>query len=237
MLEESRFFNDGDYALDIHFDDPDYYNFFKESIRLGREVILDNSLYERRITGIEFSEEKYIEYILDLKPTYYIIPDGYNSSELNIKLFNNWIKKYNLYLMGYKKIAVIHGSDYNDYVKCYQYFDKHLAVDDIISFSGGDIGIKRDQAIRQMYIDGIINLERKHHILGLVYPSEIDQYYLPFINSIDTSLPIICTYENKKIDECKEKPKSVITKIFDEDINMDLSLLFYNIKEFRKGNK
>jgi len=235
LLDVSRFFNHYDYALDIHFDDEKYYNFFKESIELGRTVILDNSLYERRITNISFDEEKYAKYIKDLNPTYYIIPDAYESSEKNIMLFENWMKKFNIDIIGNSKIVVIHGRDYSDYVKCYKYFDTHIRDEDIIAFSGGDSNIDREKVIRRMYLEGHINLKRKHHLLGLVHPKELESYkHFSFITSVDTSLPIICAVENHKIDEITEKPKTVITKIFNEDVKLDFRLLYYNIYKLRE---
>jgi len=237
LLKESRFFNDLDYALDIHFDDEEYYDFFKKSIELGRTVILDNSLYERRITGIPFDEKAYIKYIKDIKPTYYIVPDAYESAKDNIDLFNSWMKNHNLELISNKKIVVVHGKDYQDYVRCYKYFDDHIKDNDWISFSGGDSNIDRESVIKRMYLDGHINLKRKHHLLGLVHPKELESYrYLSFINSIDTSLPVVCTVENNKIDEIREKPKTVITKIFDDDIKIDFSLLYYNVYKLRRVN-
>ena len=235
LLHVSRFFNDYDYALDIHFDDAEYYNFFKTSVKLGRTVVLDNSLYERRITGAEFNEENYINYIKDINPTYYIVPDAYESSQVNIDLFNKWMFEYGLELISSKKIVVVHGSDYDDYVRCYQHFDKSVKDNDIIAFSGGDIWMdNRPSVLRRMYIDGVINTNRRHHLLGSVYPTEVKEYgKLNFIHSIDTSLPIISTLEGLRLDEITEKPKSVITKVFNDDIQWDLELLYHNLHTFK----
>ena len=47
MLDESRSYNDYDYALVHLFEkEPEYYNFFKVSKTLGREILLDNSIFE-----------------------------------------------------------------------------------------------------------------------------------------------------------------------------------------------
>lgn len=239
LLQISRFFNDFDYALDIKFDDQEYYNFFKESVSLGREVWLDNSLYERRITGIPFNEEKYVEYIEDINPSYYIVPDIYESARGNIEIFEEWIRKYNLKLISHKKIVVVHGDSYEDYVRCYKYFDAHIKKNDIIAFSGGDEFMKstgRANIIKKMFIEGIINSKRKHHLLGSVYPSEFIEYQIPgleFITSMDTSLPIICTYENKVLEDIREKPESIIHNIFDENIDWNMNLLYKNINFMR----
>ncbi len=47
FLETSRRYNDYDYALVHLFEtNPEYYSFFKSSKTLGREVLLDNSIFE-----------------------------------------------------------------------------------------------------------------------------------------------------------------------------------------------
>lgn len=233
LLKISRFFNDYDYALDINFKDKEYFNFFKDSIMMGRTVILDNSLYERRLTNVPFNEDEYIDYINILNPSYYIIPDSYESADNNIDLFEKWTSKINLKILN-NKIAVVHGSDYNDYKKCYQYFNERLRDSDIIAFSGGDSNIIRSETLKRMYMDGIINLKRKHHLLGLSYPSELEEYRgLNFITSIDTSLPVVCTYEGEYVKDITEKPKTIIYDIFDKNINWNYDLLYKNIKGLR----
>ena len=60
ILGYSRSFNDYEYFLDIFWDDhPEVFDFFLDSIMQGREVILDNSLYERKIRNIELDEAGY----------------------------------------------------------------------------------------------------------------------------------------------------------------------------------
>ena len=47
MLEKSRDYNDYDYALVHLFEShPKYYDFFKESLLMDRDVLLDNSIFE-----------------------------------------------------------------------------------------------------------------------------------------------------------------------------------------------
>ena len=73
LLDESREYNDFDYALVHLFEThPEYYSFFKQSLLQGREVLLDNSIFE---LGYAFDSEKFAHYVNELKPTYYIVPD------------------------------------------------------------------------------------------------------------------------------------------------------------------
>ena len=47
ILQESRKFNDYDYALVHLFEtEPEYYDYFVDSLKQGRKVILDNSIFE-----------------------------------------------------------------------------------------------------------------------------------------------------------------------------------------------
>ncbi len=47
MLDISRTYNDYDYALVHLFEKhPSYYQFFEDSLRQGRTVLLDNSIFE-----------------------------------------------------------------------------------------------------------------------------------------------------------------------------------------------
>ena len=41
-------------------------------MKLGREVLLDNSIFE---LGEAFDSDKFAKYVEELKPSYYIVPD------------------------------------------------------------------------------------------------------------------------------------------------------------------
>ena len=73
LLPQSLFYNDYDYALVHLFEKyPEYYNFFRESVAIGRHVLLDNSIFE---LGEAFDMEKFCNWVIELEPTEYIIPD------------------------------------------------------------------------------------------------------------------------------------------------------------------
>lgn len=122
MLEMSRGFNDYDYAL-VHLfkDHPQYYEFYKKSVEMGRKVILDNSLYE---LGEAFDMREYAEWIEKLQPTYYIIPDTFWSSQATIDQAMEWMINYGRYINpSIKKIGVAQGATYNDIKRSYQFMD------------------------------------------------------------------------------------------------------------------
>ena len=66
---------DYDYALVHMFEEnKEYFNTFVRALENGREVILDNSIFE---LGEAFEPKKYAWWVDVLRPTYYIIPVSY----------------------------------------------------------------------------------------------------------------------------------------------------------------
>lgn len=121
MLDESREYNSFDYALVHLFEThPEYYSFFKQSLLQGREVLLDNSIFE---LGHAFDPVKYAEYVKELKPTYYIVPDVLEDSQKTISSFHKFKLQYPD-LPGLT-IGVVQGKTYQELVKCYKYMSEH----------------------------------------------------------------------------------------------------------------
>ena len=202
LLAESRIFNDFDYCL-VHLLDqyPEYLQFFKSSLEQGRTVILDNSIFE---LGIAFNSDIFAKWILDLRPTEYIIPDVLEDSLSTIKNLEDWVEKY-LDLPG-KKIGVVQGKTYKEIVECYQkvdlYCDKIAIsfnyslyeslfphISQIVSWSMGRVLL-----INLLMKEGVINYAKPHHLLGCSSPEEFRFYQAPvynFIESIDSSNPIV----------------------------------------------
>ncbi len=74
IFEEVQRFTDYDYAL-VHLfeEDEEYLKQFKQAATKGREIILDNSIFELEEA---FDAEKFDKWVKYLKPTCYIIPDA-----------------------------------------------------------------------------------------------------------------------------------------------------------------
>lgn len=206
LFNESKKFNDYDYALVHLFDtEPEYYDFFKNSLEEGRKVILDNSIFE---LGTAFDSEKFLRYIKLLKPTEYIIPDALEDCLQTMDNALEWKEKYQwLVDDGIKSIGVVQGKSYEDLVNCYQYLDEVIKVDKIaISFDysyyldicphpnrwmGYTMG--RVTTLSRMLEDGFINRSKPHHLLGCALPIEFMFYREGFdwLESLDTSNPIV----------------------------------------------
>ena len=206
LLEESREFNDYDYALVHLFEEvPEYYEFFVESLKQGRHVILDNSIFE---LGTAFDAGKYFEWIDKLKPTEYIIPDVLENALGTMDNALDWKENYwGKTPKNSKSIGVVQGKSYEDLVNCYQYLDTVINVDKLaISFDysyylevcphpnkwmGYTLG--RVQTMTRLLNDGIINKNKPHHLLGCALPIEFQFYKEGFewIDTIDTSNPVV----------------------------------------------
>ena len=248
MLEESRAFNDYDYALVHLFEKyPEYYSFFEESLKMGREVILDNSLYE---LGEAFNSEKYAEWIEKLNPTYYIIPDAFNDVDKNMTMCVEWMMKYGQDLDS-KCIGVCHGNTYDEMVYNYNFIKFRVdkiafsfmenAFKEFIEIPSGnhdmDMARAREKFIQKMLKENVIDKSIKHHLLGNYVPLEYYQYRdYKWIDSIDTSSPILAGINGIKYSEntgIEHKPKGKIIDYIDKDVK-NKAIIMYNILKFKE---
>lgn len=240
MLEESLGFNDYDYAL-VHLFDiyPEYYNFFKQSLKSGRDVVLDNSVFE---LGDSYNDVLYARRIVELgslnpKHFNFIVPDVLFDSEKTIKNFLNFIEKFKN-LPG-TPIGVAQGKTNNDKIKCISVMRKHtnyiaLPFLSHVEKSLSDLCEERIEFVHMLKEEGVLD-GLKIHLLGCNLPQEFKFYKdVPEVYSCDTSNPIVhgmfnIRYtENGLNDKLKVKLVDVIDK---KNINEDAR---YNIKMFRK---
>ncbi len=197
---------DYDYALVHLFEENEqYYELFKDALKNGREVILDNSIFE---LGAAFDSTQFAKWINFLEPTYYIIPDVLENCLGTIDNFIKWESEYGDNLPG-KKIAVAQGRTYNEFVECYKFLvtkvDK-IAISFDYSFFNDwatqyDMHMPtkyhewvygRQLLLQKMIQDSIIDVNVPHHLLGCGLPQEFFEYKkYNFIDSLDTSNPVV----------------------------------------------
>jgi hypothetical protein len=211
MLELSRTYNDYDYALVHLFEThPEYYAFFEESLKMGRHVLLDNSIFE---LGTAFNTDKYISWIHRLNPTEFIIPDVLESCDGTLESASEFMQSFYSDSSEYiendsKLIGVVQGKSYDELVKCYTKLDKSFSVDKIaISFDYSYYAevfphpnkwvafmMGRVLTLTRLLNDGIINTNKPHHLLGCAHPREFSFYTSKeynWIDTLDTSSPIV----------------------------------------------
>ena len=247
MLEESKSFNDYDYALVHLFEKhPKYLEFFKQSLKIGREVLLDNSIFELKKA---FDEVEFANWIEELEPTRYIIPDVLDDCENTIDNIVSWNQKFK-HLPG-RSIGVVQGTNYEELTKCYQFIVKncdevaicfphaHHQSEGLSKEAFEERMFNRQNLIRKWILEKVINHEVRHHLLGCLLPQEFKAYKdLDFIYSLDTSNPIIHGYK-----QVEYKDGSLVDKIdMKMAENMDiqpngkqLDSIYYNIKQFRNN--
>lgn len=241
---------DYDYALVHLFDESEeYFNLFKEAVAKGRYVILDNSIFE---LGKAFDMDKFAEYVRELKPSAYIVPDSLEDKAGTIANFLEWETYYND-LPG-KKIGVVQGKNFSEVVECYNFMSEHADViaisfdysffqeqfpDQPTKYHSWMLG--RIKLLQDLELNNVINKTKPHHLLGCGLPQEFAAYKdYTWIDTIDTSNPIVhgiagIKYQKNSKTKVFELQDKVSTKLFtmlhDEVANLDD--VVYNINSFR----
>ena len=247
LFEKSLDFNDYDYALVHLFDeDPEYLEFYKNSVKNGRHVLLDNSIFE---LGEAYDNDSFAKWVEELKPTEYIVPDALEDVAKTIDQMESWNRAYGK-LPG-KRIGVVQGKTPEEIADCYVYMDKHADVDKIaISFDYSlyekiiphenkymSWMLGRATMLANLLNSGIINTKKPHHLLGCGLPQEFALYHsYKWIESVDTSNPIVhgikgIAYKNYGL-QTKESIKLV--DLLDVEITSEqLYDINHNIQYFR----
>ena len=250
IFEEVQRYTDYDYAL-VHLleQNPRYRDAFERAVKKGREVILDNSIFELEEA---FEADRFSQWVNRLKPTWYIVPDALEDAEKTISQMEAW-NDSGLGYEGSGKIGVVQGKTYDEIVDCYNYLNKEADVDMIaISFDYSYYTksvphpnkyvswmLGRVKLIGDLLRDGVINEDKPHHLLGCGLPQEFSFYKhadYKFIYSLDTSNPVVHGIKNIPYGEeglwSKESQK--LHELIDTDVEeIDVDLIMNNINKFR----
>ena len=239
---------DYDYAL-VHLleENESYHKLFVDAIAKGREVILDNSIFE---LGEAFDMQQFSDWTNKLEPTWYIIPDALEDRSKTIYNASKWVEFYKPKTKG-KSIGVVQGKTYYEIMKCYEALDK-LGVDmiaisfdyslyeDLVPHSNKLVSwmMGRVALLGMLVKDKVINKDKPHHLLGCALPQE-GQFYegYDWIYSMDTSNPVV-----HAIKDVVYPPEGLMTKetqkLFElinwPAENVDEWLLGKNINLFRR---
>lgn len=249
VFEEVQKFTDYDYALVHLFDEsPEYLAMFEKARDAGREIILDNSIFE---LGTAFDMDRYAEWIRKFKPTWYIIPDMLEDSQGTYRNLQTWLDKY-ADLPG-RKIAVVQGNNYMEIASLYQQMDS-LDIDmiafpfdfslyeSLIPHSNYLVSwmLGRVTLLNKLKANGVINTNRKHHLLGCSLPQEFMFYKeasdMDWIYSLDTSNPIVAGIKDVEYTDqgLWHKESQKLFELINSDIpTPQLLLMKYNMQRFR----
>lgn len=202
-------YTDGDYALVHLLEHPEYRTAFECAIDDGREVILDNSLYE---LGTAFNGDKYVDWINRLHPTWFIVPDAWHDSVKTIEMFDQFEDTYRDKIdPGILWIGVAQGTTIAEVKASYRALESRcdmIAFNfDFKDFFRSMMGIEHDSERLDMSFgrilmlsildqQGVINRKKRHHLLGCGVPLEykIAKEKFPWVYSMDTCHPVITGY-------------------------------------------
>lgn len=224
-----------------------YFKAFKDAVNSGREVILDNSLFE---LGESFEPSRYAYWIEELVPTWYIIPDTLGDGPDTIRKYDEWMEQYGNFVPG-KTIAVAQGKDRGELIACYDYlvdkvdmiaisFGNQFFVDEYPneptkyhSYMKGRIAL-----VKHMHDQGIIDPNVPHHLLGCGLPQEFKAYAdYEFISSVDTSNPVSHGMNDIKYtdDGLEDKLSMLMVDHLNDQITVDIKdVILYNIDKFNE---
>jgi hypothetical protein len=245
LLEDSLDFNNYQYCLPHLLDqDEEYKNFFYKVKQLGVYIIMDNSLHELKHA---YDRSRLLYWINELKPNEFIIPDVWQDTNASVVNAREWIQ---IQLpKEVTKVAVVQANNYTDAAVCYQIY-KDLGYKKIAFSYGAEYylnhsnhpnkniakALGRIEVVSRMFSMGLIKSTDRVHLLGCQVPQEFSWYKdMPFIETIDTSNPIMATIDRIQYGQngLLDKPKANMNDHFyTTDINYDL--LDWNLRMFRK---
>lgn len=261
LMLDSRFDDLTDYSYDlVHMNDeiPEYKKYFQDSLAKGRQVLLDNSVFE---LDEPFNPEKFVEKINELKPTWYVVPDFLDDCDATIRSMDEWISVYLPKVVeGPKIIGSIQGKTPEDMIRCYRKMatdprvakiaitfnsDCYAALCPDLMQEGENVDMLqvwcegRQRFITRLVTDGIWENDKPHHLLGIALPQEAKTplYHRISIETWDTSNPVVAGLKGiKYTDEgLKEKPSVKLYTMMDMKVSEEQKdLIEYNIKKFRE---
>ena len=201
MLEQSYEINDYEYCLPHLLDqNKDYKDHFYQSKKDGRYIVMDNSLHE---LGEAYDTDRLLHWIKELEPNEFIVPDVWQDKTATLVNAKQWLQRE--LPEGTTKVAVVQAQNYHEAFECYNIL-KMQGYQKIAFSYGADwyaeefphpnplVGkmMGRIMTISKMYKSGLIGKSDRVHLLGCALPQEFGYYAdFPFIESIDTSNPII----------------------------------------------
>jgi len=245
VFSEVQMNTDYDYAL-VHLfeEDKEYLKLFQDALKNGREVILDNSIFELEEA---FDAEKFYQWVKKLKPTWYIVPDALEQAEKTMQQMADWFKKYGD--APGKSIGVVQGKTYQQIKECYRAIDELSPCDMIaISFDYSYYEescphpnkyvswmLGRAKLLGDLVKDGVINKNKPHHLLGCGLPQEFALYReYDWIYSLDTSNPVVHGIKGieYKCEGLWDKESQKLFELINYKVE-DFSLIENNINKFR----
>ena len=246
MLDRSFEINDYEYCLPHLLDQNEAYRkHFEDAKESGSYIIMDNSLHE---LGKAYDTDRLLHWIDVLEPNEFIVPDVWQDQTATLVNAKHWMSVE--LPENTTKMAVVQAQSYHEAYECYDIL-KTQGYEKIAFSYGADwycdefphpnplVGkmMGRIMTISKMYKSGLIGASDRVHLLGCALPQEFGYYAdFPFIESIDTSNPIIHGLQGVKYNSLgllnKESIKiDQINKEINTEVLYDIN---HNIIQFKK---
>jgi hypothetical protein len=227
---------------------PNYYKHFHAARHVyDRDVLLDNSIFE---LGTAFDSKRYVHWIEQLQPNYYVLPDVLEDGYGTIHNFAMFADEY-VDLPG-MKIGTVQGKTYDELVHCYKFMSENadmIAISFDLSYyqvaAVGNNKLQRQmngriKLINDLMHDHVWNHRKPHHLLGCSLAKEF-AYYSKFnissIHSCDTSNPVVAGIKGLKYNGkfgLEVKPSQKLIEFIDHEVSTsELETIQYNIQMFK----
>ncbi len=249
VLNASQAFNDYDYCLPHLLDSEyEYFKYFDQAKKDGRYIIMDNSLHE---LGHAYETERLLHWVNYFEPNEFIVPDVWEDYTASVVNARQWSKVK--LLKGVEKVAVVQAKDLHEATLCTRTYKdlgyKKIAYsygasyyNDLCPHPDKDFGkaVGRFMAISSLYKNKLLSDFDRVHLLGTASPIEFGMYSnFKFIESIDTSNPVMAGIEKRVYHQLGISPKPVANMNKYQDVSEDFietELIEYNIRKFREIN-
>jgi hypothetical protein len=250
LLDKSKELNDYEFCLPTYwFKSEEYKQYFLKVKAEGRFIIADNGLFE----GDSFTEQQLINFVNELQPDIFVIPDVWNDAFQSYRNAKYWMNVMKAQLPKETKLmAVIQCTDYAIGSSLYQeYVDlgiRHIAFNHSSTayqqfFPHKNLSVSKMMGriyfINKLMTNNIINSTVHHHLLGcasfLEFKTYIDPVY-SFIRTADTSNPVIFGLKEQEytFNNCWDKPDEKIEVWFDKQITKkQYDCIINNVKIFK----
>lgn len=249
LMDKNLELNEYDFVLYHLYSTNERYKNYYQSVRFNnpdRIMILDNSAYEYFVKGESLDIESFINCILELNPTYYILPDVLMDKE---KTLNNTVK-FMVNMLGKgstqsQPLAVAQGVTEEEMVDCLLQFEewgiKNVAIpfhnsffkslsiytaEDIKNDFLSEYGRITEDIYyalgRIAFVDRYRDLLKRFdyvHMLGSHCPLE-KVYYKDF-DSMDTGYPVKCGYVGDELFKEACKPNVIIDEFLNEELDIE----------------
>lgn len=250
LLNDDKNVNDYSFVLPTYwFKNNQYKEHYKSLKNEGRFIIADNGLFE----GDSFTEKQLFEFVNELKPDIFVIPDVWNDADQSYRNAKYWQNTLKVNLPKETKLmAVVQCTDFEIGSQLYlKYIDLGI---ECIAFNHSSTAYKkffphenlsvskmmgRIYFINQLKSKNLINNNIHHHLLGCAIPDEFKYYGkgYEFLKTLDTSNPVV--WGCKKISYIEkitsvEKPLEKIEEFFDKNLDDNqINCIFSNINKFK----